>query len=292
VADVPACPTNLAQFLALGGTASDLCSSNLTYACSDSPLVGGVCGGTIQRTHTVTDDCTKAMSCVQIIAVHDTIAPVLVGVPSPDANYPCLSEVPPPATVTATDNCGPVPVTLVCTTNGSCPLTIVCTWRAVDACINSTTSTATITVRDPMPPVLFGVPADQTYQCLGDVPPPPVVTAQDNCSGALTVRFTESRSAPGSSCPNVLTRIWSATDTCSNSVTASQTLTVLDTLAPTLTCAPPKTVPAGQVWAFDAPVASDLCDESNLTIRVVSTVTNQSGPCSIVVTRTWEAEDG
>src|SRR5262249_24419542 len=77
VKDVPACPGSLAAFLALGGTASDTCSTNLTYTCSDAPLLGGICGGTIQRTHTVTDACTNSASCIQIITVHDTTAPVI-----------------------------------------------------------------------------------------------------------------------------------------------------------------------------------------------------------------------
>jgi hypothetical protein len=41
------------RFLALGGTASDNCDTNLTYVCTDGPLIGGVCGGTILRTHTI-----------------------------------------------------------------------------------------------------------------------------------------------------------------------------------------------------------------------------------------------
>src|SRR5678809_872163 len=35
-----------------------MCVSDRTYVCTDGPLIGGICGGTIARTHTVTDDCT------------------------------------------------------------------------------------------------------------------------------------------------------------------------------------------------------------------------------------------
>src|SRR6185295_11266259 len=65
LADVPPCPTSLAAFLALGGTASDICDSSLQYFCSDGALVVNGCSGTITRTHTVIDDCGNRASCPQ-----------------------------------------------------------------------------------------------------------------------------------------------------------------------------------------------------------------------------------
>jgi hypothetical protein len=107
LSDVPPCPTSLAAFLALGGTAIDNCDANLTYTCSDSALVGGACSGTISRTHTVTDDCTNSASCVQLITVSDITPPTITGV-SVDK-----SSLWPPnhkmqdvlVSYTATDNC-------------------------------------------------------------------------------------------------------------------------------------------------------------------------------------------
>src|SRR5262249_37039704 len=78
IANIPPRPTSLAQFLALGGTARDNCDTNLTYSCSDGPLVGPLCGGTITRTHTVTDRCTNSASCTQVFTIHDTTPPTLL----------------------------------------------------------------------------------------------------------------------------------------------------------------------------------------------------------------------
>src|SRR6185436_5415042 len=106
----------------------------------------------------------------QVITVLDTIPPVLVGVPIA-LTVQCLANVPPPANVTATDNCDTNPtVTLTAVTNGTCPLIITRTWVARDFCNNSSTNRQIITVLDIIPPVLVGVPANTNYQCLLNVP--------------------------------------------------------------------------------------------------------------------------
>ena len=82
------------------------------------------------------------------------------------------------------------------------------------------TSTATVTIADTTAPVLVGVPADMTVEC-DSVPAAANVTATDNCDPSPTLIYTESRT--DGSCPSnyTLTRIWSATDGCGNSTTAS-----------------------------------------------------------------------
>ena len=107
LSNVPPCPTSLAAFLALGGMASDNCDANLNYTCTDGPLVGGTCSGTISRTHTVTDDCTNSASCVQTITVSDTIPPIIAGVSVDKASLWPPNHKMQDVTVsyTATDNC-------------------------------------------------------------------------------------------------------------------------------------------------------------------------------------------
>jgi formylglycine-generating enzyme required for sulfatase activity len=91
-------------------------------------------------------------------------------------------------------------------------------------------------------------------------------------------------------CPQVITRTWLFTDACGNSNTCSQTVTVVDTTPPTLTCATNKTVQCGTAWAFDPPTASDACSGTKVTIGILSTVTNGSA-CSQIITRIWLATD-
>ena len=51
-----------------------------------------------------------------------------------------------------------------------------------------------------------------------------------------------------------------------------------------------KTVECGSGWTFDRPVATGPCGGTNVQIISVTTVTN-SGPCPLIVTRTWRAID-
>src|SRR6185436_10885662 len=182
---VPPCAGSLAAFLALGGTATDNCDTNLTYTCSDGPLIGGICGGTIFRTHTVTDDCTNSASCVQIITVLDTIPPVITC--PPNFSVQCLSAVPPCAGSlaaflalggTASDNCD-TNLTYTCTDGpligGICGGTIFRTHTVTDDCTNSASCVQIITVNDTIPPVIM-CPPNFSVQCLSGVPP---------CAGSL-----------------------------------------------------------------------------------------------------------
>src|SRR5690349_24965374 len=58
------------------------------------------------------------------------------------------------------------------------------------------------------------------------------------------------------------TRTWVATDACGNSAQCSQTVTTVDTTAPTMNCVGTnKTVELGSAWNFDAPTATDLSEQ-------------------------------
>jgi hypothetical protein len=151
VSNVPPCPAILAAFLALGGSASDNCDSDLTYSCSDGPLVGGFCGGSIARMHTVTDASSNSASCVQIVTVSDTTPPVVTC--PPDQTRPWTNGAAPAfGMVTANDTCDTnVTVTFV---DGELPATCPAvrvfrrTWTATDDCDNQTTCSQTITFVD------------------------------------------------------------------------------------------------------------------------------------------------
>src|SRR6185369_4326471 len=74
-----------------------------------------------------------------------------------------------------------------------------------------------------------------------------------------------------------------------NSTTCSQTVTVVDTTAPSLACATNKTVECGSAWTFDPPGASDDCSGTNVVVAITGTLTN--GTCPQIITRTWSATD-
>jgi hypothetical protein len=250
---------------------------------------------TMKRVWTALDACGNRTRQTQTITVQDTKAPVLTNVPK-DVSVQCADEIPPSPPPTATDNCDGdvliVPKEVV--TFGSCPndLVVTRTWTAWDNCGNNTLGTQVITVKDTIPPVLSGVPRDVSVECAADVPRPAQPTATDNCDGALRVQYNEVIT-PGT-CPNdfVVTRTWTATDSCGNATTRTQVITVKDTTPPVLTGVPEdeEVQCAGKVPDPATPTATDNCDPPP-TIEYVET--RDDGPCpnNFTLTRTWTATD-
>lgn len=144
---------------------------------------------------------------------------------------------------------------------------------------------------DASPAVIVGVPENTVGVC-GALPAPPRVTATGTCDGGevdVPVVFTETYTC------GTFTRTWSAT--CGNVASGSQTITVEDTVGPTLTAPPDITVECDQAdtpnecvpsvtWAS----AVDDCDpDPEVTFGDVVT----PGACAqaSTITRTWTATD-
>ena len=121
---------------------------------------------------------------------------------------------------------------------------------------------------------------------------PPLVT--DSCGGlgaSISILSTVTNSS--GNCGFTATRTWEIIDSCSNRTTCAQLVTAIDTTPPVAVCALNKTIEFGQAWSFDAPTAMDSCNGTNLTIQIISTLTN-AGPCGpgFTATRHWQIADG
>ncbi|MGZ5528506.1 MAG: beta strand repeat-containing protein, partial [Limisphaerales bacterium] len=275
-------------------SATDACGGSVSVTHSDDAVTAGSCANryTIARTYTATDACGNSTTQTQNITVNDSTAPVLAGVPA-DVTVQC-NAVPSAATPTATDNCdsGPSISFNESSAAGSCPgnYTITRTWTATDACGNSSSATQTITVIDTTAPVLAGVPAAATAQC-DNVPAPASPTATDTCDNNPSISYNQTSAAGSCAGSYVLTRTWTATDACGNHSSASQTITVIDTAAPTLAGIPADaTVQCDAVPAAASPTATDTCD-TNAAISFNETRAAGSCANSYVLTRTWTATD-
>src|SRR5207248_3553730 len=109
--------------------------------------------------------------------------------------------------------------------------------------------------------VLSGQGADTTIEC-PDAPTFTPPTAKDACDPNPAINATDNK-VPGS-CPGTysMTRTWTAVD-CAGNVSApvSQTITVKDTKAPTLSGqGSDTTIECPDAPSFTAPTAKDACD--------------------------------
>ncbi len=137
-----------------------------------------------------------------------------------------------------------------------------------------------------------GVPANTAIGC-DDPTPADDPTALGGCGNISVV---ENPITQTGSCPQTLTRTWTATDACGNAATTSQIITVNDNVAPVL----PTPIPASLtlVCAADIPtaasssmVATNNCGEPNMTITPMDVTVSQTCANKLTITRTWSATD-
>jgi len=285
-------------------SATDNCDANVQLEFEETTSQGSVdCTDsyTITRTWSAVDACGNSALVTQTITVAgDGTPPVITGVPS-DEEVAC-GEVPNPSVglVQASDDCDPnVDLQFEETEEpGACAnaYTVVRTWIATDDCGNSTVAEQRISVGDALAPSIAGVPADMTIDC-GDVPPNPAnPTATDNCDTNVDLAFDEQSTAGNVDCTDSyeITRTWTATDDCGNTVQSVQVITVSgDATAPTLVgvpadvsteCGEIPDVPVGQVQA------TDNCDPN---VEVTYDSVEMPGLCenAYTIIRTWIATD-
>ncbi len=212
----------------------------------------------------------------------------------------------PPAV--ANDPCGGSNIALVVVgtlTNeaGACGFTATRTWRAVDGCGNTNTCSQTVTVVDTSSPVLTCAP-DQTLEWVTNaVPTFDSATASDNCDTNPAVTFADAELPATCPAVRVFRRTWTATDACSNSASCSQTLTFVDTNAPSasgpadqsalagsdmlLATAVTATNPLTYVWRFNGELISGATSAGFILENVSSADTGRycveiTGPCNSV----------
>src|SRR5207245_2460482 len=89
----------------------------------------------------------------------------------------------------------------------------------------------------PTAPGLGGSPAPTLLvHCASDIPAVATVTAKDACNTDLTVVLTGTNQ--GNTCTNIITRTWTATDCAGNVSSCSQTITLHQDAAPSLSKGP------------------------------------------------------
>ncbi|MBK9192445.1 MAG: gliding motility-associated C-terminal domain-containing protein [Crocinitomicaceae bacterium] len=257
---------------------------------------GNTCPETITRTYSVTDACGNTINVTQTIVADDTTDPtasnpagvtvdVIANVPAPD----------PLVVIDEADNCSVPVVAFVSdvTDGNACPETITRTYSVTDACGNQITVTQLILITDPINPTASN-PAGVNVQCIGDVPAPDpvVVTDEADNNGVPIVAFVSDVS-DGNTCPETITRTYSVTDPCGNTINVTQTIIVDDTTNPSASNPAGVTVQCiGDVPAFDITVVTDEADNctANPVVAFVSDVSD-GNTCPETITRTYSVTD-
>ncbi len=194
------------------------------------------CPETITRTFSVTDACNNSINVIQLIIVNDDVLPTASNPTT--LNVVCIGDIPASDIQLVrdeADNCSIPTVAFVSdvSDNQSCPETITRTFSVTDACNNSINVIQLIIVNDDVLPTVSD-PIAINVQCIGDIPVPDinVVTNEaDNCSVPI-VAFVSDIS-DNQSCPETITRTFSVTDYCNNSINVTQLIIVSDNVFPT-----------------------------------------------------------
>jgi len=157
------------------------------------------------------------------------------------------------------------------------------TWTITDSASNTTTVTQTITVNDNEDPVLT-IPADiLSPNCNVDIG---VASATDNCGGLIPTN-----NAPAVFSLGITAVVWQVSDAAGNTVSATQLITVSDTLAPLNTAPADVTITTdldactASGVALGAPITGDNC-----TIASISNNAPANFPIG-TTTVTWTVTD-
>ncbi len=284
------CPDSL-EFVQ--ATASDNCGGDVALSFSDA-MIPGKCSGsyTMIRTWTATDSCNNSSTATQTIEVEDNTDPVITGIP--DISTIECPSTPEFTTPKALDTCDDqVELTYVDSiTPGKCAgsYSVTRTWTATDDCGNTATAYQTINVEDTTAPAISSLPEITKIQCPA-IPEFETPTVTDACDKDVNLTYVDTI-VPGNCLQNyTVIRTWTATDSCGNSATASQSIGVEDNLAPVFEELPGEsTITCPSTPEFAQPVATDDCGGIvTLTYRDVTSSGNCEGNYS--VTRTWTAND-
>ncbi len=308
--------------------ASDNCDINVTGIVKTSgafiPAVGCPQNGTYTNTWTATDHCGNTSAVyTQVITITDSSAPVWITSPAAlNITLQC-SDLAGLAAARAlvpiaSDNCDLtlIPVkTSGAFVQGSCPQagTYTNTWTVSDDCGNVVSSpyTQIITIVDNSPPVWTTaagslnrtvVCSDAASLALAQSLQP---GASDNCTATLIPVKTNGFFVPGATCPQAgtYTNTWTVSDACGNIAAApyTQTITIIDNLAPVWTTAPNAlnlTIECSNSAAIAAaqslfPVAADNCDNNVTNLSKVSGVFVPTAGCaeSGTYTNIWTVSD-
>ena len=234
---------NLQDFINAGGNVSN---NQLNYTISYVDTSNGSCPLVVTRTYTIITSCST-QTITQTFTIIDNINPTIATQASNlevqcdgNGNTAALNAwLASNGGASASDNCSNVTwtnnftsVSDTCGATGSASVT----FTATDSCGNSAATTATFTIIDTTNPVFTSeLPQNISVSC-DAIPNPAIMTGTDNCSD-VTITVLDTIDREESQCEGAysINRTWTITDSCNNSSSYTQVITVFDNTPPTLT---------------------------------------------------------
>jgi hypothetical protein len=140
-------------------------------------------------------------------------------------------------------------------------------------------------------------PDDLTVSCSNDVPAPNTasIVTSDNCGGSVNVTVAPDI-ITNEECTHqyVITRIYTATDLCGNTSTCVQTISIFDTIAPTLIC--PEDITVSCTADLPEPnveviIAGDNCNGEVMITVSPDVINDQACDNRFTITRIYTATD-
>ncbi|WP_235298656.1 HYR-like domain-containing protein, partial [Portibacter marinus] len=287
--------TTEAIFIAEGGVASDMCGIDSVHYVD---AISGNCPITLTRTFTVFDPCGNSADCIQTIEIDDTTPPTADPI-SAIGPFSCYADIPAPDVTVVTgevDNCGGI-VTVAFVSDSAdpgCNGTVSRTYSLTDVCGNTANITQDITIDDNKAPTADPISAIGPFSCYADIPAPDVtvVTGEmDDCGEVVAVAFVSDSPDPG--CSGTVTRTYSLTDVCGNTVNITQDITIDDNTAPTadpISAIGPFSCYA-DIPAPDVSVVIGEMDDCGGAVTVAFVSDSANPGCSGTVTRTYSLTD-
>jgi hypothetical protein len=237
--------------------------------------------GVTTVTWTVTDGAGNIQTATQTVTVVDATNPTIAAPANVtvDANSSCNATGVVLGTPVTADNCSVASVTS--NAPSTFPLgTTTVTWTVTDGSGNNSTATQTVTVVDVTNPTItapanVAVDANSSCNATGVVLGTPVTA--DNCSVASVTN-----NAPSTFPLGTTTVTWTVTDGAGLSVTAVQTVTVVDATVPTITAPAPVTVTA----ALNACTATATLGSVNATDNCGILTSTNNAPATFPIGNT------
>jgi hypothetical protein len=244
------------------------------------------CASTLVRSFTAEDECGNSVTQTVTIVVVDNTPPILEGVPASET-LECSTDEPDQCEVKAFDCQGAAVAVTQTDAVFDNPSRRIRTWTAVDASNNEATGSQTISFLDTTAPMLSRKPENTIESCDCDgLPAAPTLKAIDNCD-AVVVSLSEEKVNGSSADEYDLIRTWSASDQTGNKASHTQTVSVVDTDAPTF-IGPTETTSDCSAPTQNL-LARDNCDE-NPTVTYSEISASTTG-CTTVYTYTATATD-